>query len=46
MHFGFFIQVGEPVQNPARYYENNVVNALNLLDPRELMSDPIDPPQE
>jgi UDP-glucose 4-epimerase len=32
MHFASFIQVGESVQNPARYYENNVVNTLNLLD--------------
>lgn len=32
MHFASFIQVGESVQNPARYYANNVVNTLNLLD--------------
>ena len=32
MHFASFIQVGESVQNPARYYENNVVNTLNLMD--------------
>lgn len=32
MHFASFIQVGESVQNPARYYKNNVVNTLNLLD--------------
>lgn len=32
MHFASFIQVGESVQNPAKYYENNVVNTLNLLD--------------
>lgn len=31
MHFASFIQVGESVQNPAIYYENNVVNTLNLL---------------
>lgn len=32
MHFAAFIQVGESVQDPAKYYKNNVVNTLNLLD--------------
>ncbi len=32
MHFAAFIQVGESVQNPAKYYRNNVSNTLNLLD--------------
>jgi UDP-glucose 4-epimerase len=32
MHFSSFIQVGESVQKPAKYYHNNVVNTLNLLD--------------
>lgn len=32
MHFASFIQVGESVQEPARYYRNNFVNTLNLLD--------------
>jgi len=32
MHFASYIQVGESVINPAMYYENNVVNTLNLLD--------------
>jgi UDP-glucose 4-epimerase len=32
MHFASFIQVGESVQRPDRYYRNNVVNTLNLLD--------------
>lgn len=32
MHFASFIQVGESVQHPARYYQNNVVNTLNLLE--------------
>jgi UDP-glucose 4-epimerase len=32
MHFASFIQVGESVQHPAKYYENNVVNTLHLLD--------------
>lgn len=32
MHFASHIQVGESVEHPARYYANNVVNTLNLLD--------------
>lgn len=32
MHFASFIQVGESVENPAKYYDNNVVNTLNLLE--------------
>jgi UDP-glucose 4-epimerase len=32
MHFASFIQVGESVQQPAKYYQNNVVNTLNLLE--------------
>ncbi|MCV6638423.1 UDP-glucose 4-epimerase GalE [Candidatus Albibeggiatoa sp. nov. NOAA] len=32
MHFASFIQVGESVQNPTIYYQNNVANTLNLLD--------------
>jgi len=32
MHFASFIQVGESMQDPAKYYQNNVVNTLNLLD--------------
>ena len=32
MHFASFIQVGESVKDPAKYYENNVSNTLNLLD--------------
>ena len=32
MHFASCIQVGESVINPAKYYQNNVVNTLNLLD--------------
>jgi UDP-glucose 4-epimerase len=32
MHFASFIQVGESVQQPAKYYQNNVVNTLKLLD--------------
>lgn len=32
MHFASFIQVGESVLNPAKYYQNNVVKTLALLD--------------
>ncbi|MDZ7910069.1 MAG: UDP-glucose 4-epimerase GalE [Gemmobacter sp.] len=32
MHFASHIQVGESVLDPAKYYLNNVVNTLNLLD--------------
>ena len=32
MHFASFIQVGESVRAPGKYYRNNVVNTLNLLD--------------
>lgn len=31
MHFASYIQVGESVQQPALYYQNNVANTLNLL---------------
>jgi UDP-glucose 4-epimerase len=32
MHFAAFIEVGESVINPARYYANNVLKTLVLLD--------------
>ncbi|WP_075323403.1 UDP-glucose 4-epimerase GalE [Acidithiobacillus albertensis] len=32
MHFASYIQVGESVQEPSKYYQNNVSNTLNLLD--------------
>ncbi len=32
VHFASFIQVGESVKEPAKYYENNVTNTLNLLN--------------
>ncbi len=32
MHFASFIQVGESVQHPDKYYQNNVVKTLGLLD--------------
>ena len=31
MHFAAFAAVGESVQDPEKYYQNNVVGALNLL---------------
>lgn len=31
MHFAAFIQVGESVREPLKYYQNNSVNAVNLL---------------
>ena len=31
MHFASFIQVGESVNHPAKYYINNVVNTIGLL---------------
>ena len=32
MHFASYIQVGESVKEPSKYYANNVTNTLNLLD--------------
>jgi UDP-arabinose 4-epimerase len=32
MHFAAFAFVGESVSNPAKYYRNNVLGSLNLLD--------------
>ena len=32
MHFAAFAFVGESVQDPAKYYENNVVGSLHLLE--------------
>jgi UDP-glucose 4-epimerase len=32
MHFASFIQVGESVQKPSKYFQNNVAATLNLLD--------------
>lgn len=31
MHFSAFAYVGESVENPHKYYTNNVVNTLNIL---------------
>jgi UDP-glucose 4-epimerase len=32
MHFAAYIQVGESVQEPAKYYRNNITHTQNLLD--------------
>lgn len=32
LHFAAFAYVGESVENPAKYYANNVANSLNLLE--------------
>src|SRR5262245_59574128 len=32
IHFAAFCYVGDSVTDPARYYRNNIVGTLNLLD--------------
>jgi len=32
IHFASFIEVGESMQQPGKYYQNNVAGTLNLLD--------------
>ena len=32
VHFAAFAFVGESVQNPGKYYQNNLVNTLNLME--------------
>jgi len=32
MHFAAFLDVGESVRDPVRYYRNNVVGALGVLE--------------
>jgi UDP-glucose 4-epimerase len=32
LHFASFIQVGKSMQQPAKYYENNVTNTLHPFD--------------
>ncbi len=32
MHFAAFIEVAESVKNPARYYENNAVKSIKMLE--------------
>src|SRR5262250_2979992 len=31
VHYAAFAYVGESVQNPSKYYQNNLVNTLNLM---------------
>jgi UDP-glucose-4-epimerase GalE len=38
MHFAAFLDVGESVREPARYYRNNVVGALGVLEAMALES--------
>jgi UDP-glucose 4-epimerase len=35
MHFAAFIEVGESVRDPMKYYRNNTANAINLLSAME-----------
>lgn len=35
MHFAAFIEVGESVKDPIKYYRNNAANAINLLSAME-----------
>lgn len=32
IHFAGFIQVEESVQNPSKYYRNNIIGSINLFD--------------
>jgi len=32
LHFAAYAYVGESVENPRKYFRNNVLGALNLLD--------------
>ena len=32
MHFASFIQVGESMSHPSKYYRNNLANTMNLID--------------
>jgi UDP-glucose 4-epimerase len=32
MHFGAFSQVGESIENPGKYWRNNVLGSLNLIE--------------
>ncbi len=32
IHFAAHLQVGESVQNPLKYYRNNTMNTINLID--------------
>lgn len=32
MHFAGYIEVSESVENPSKYYKNNIIGSLNLFD--------------
>lgn len=32
MHFAAYIQMGESVENPRKYYDNNVIGSLSLIE--------------
>ena len=32
MHFAAFIEVGQSVKDPASFYQNNIINTLNILN--------------
>ncbi len=32
MHFAAFIEAGESMTNPPKYYQNNLLNSVNLID--------------
>ncbi|OQX61150.1 MAG: UDP-glucose 4-epimerase GalE [Anaerolineaceae bacterium 4572_5.1] len=32
MHFAAFIEAGESMKNPGKYYQNNLVNSINLIE--------------
>ena len=32
MHFAAFIEAGESMVNPPKYYQNNLINSVNLID--------------
>ncbi len=32
MHFAAFIEAGESMKNPPKFYQNNLMNSVNLID--------------
>ena len=32
MHFAAFIEAGESMKNPPKFYQNNLINSVNLID--------------
>jgi len=37
MHFAAFIEVGESVRNPSKYYQNNVIGTMQFIDNLRVM---------